>query len=79
MEAFEDLLGGTLCTEKEEITETMLRRKRDEVSKQEARKAVGKFKRGKETGRSLKYHKYANLCKLNLKPDTNFEQMWHIS
>ena len=34
MEAFEDLLGGTLCTEKEEIrTETMLRRKRDEISK----------------------------------------------
>ena len=40
MEAFEDLLGGILCTEKEEITtETMLRRKRDEISKQEARSA----------------------------------------
>ena len=37
VEAFEDLLGGTLCTEKEEITETILRRKRDEISKQEAR------------------------------------------
>ena len=25
------------------------------------------------------YIKYVNLCKLNPKPDTNFEQMWHIS
>ena len=37
MEALEDLPGGTLCTEKEEIrTETMLKQKRNEVSKQEA-------------------------------------------